>query len=70
MSPLDITGDRIICCALSGVAKLEQLKVPLGHIQKQYLFLSVLVVILTMAGKDTFRGYLMGLGFQGRESLF
>ena len=42
----------------------------IGHMQKQYLSLLVVVLILNMAGKDTFRGYLMGLGFQGRESLF
>ena len=25
---------------------------------------------LLVAGMDTFRGYLMGLGFQGKETLF
>ena len=42
----------------------------IGRIQKQYLSLSVVVIPSTMAGKDTFRGYLMGLGSQGKESLF
>ena len=42
----------------------------IGHIQKQYLSLVVAVLISNMAGKDTFRGYLMGLGSQGKESLF
>ena len=60
---------QLISCASGGVSKLEQLNVPLGHIQKQYLSLSVAVVTLIMAGKDTFRGYLMGLGFQGRVSV-
>ena len=42
----------------------------IGYIQKQYLSPKVIVLISTLAGKETFRGYLMGLGFQGKESLF
>ena len=70
MSPLYKTRFRLIFCASSEMSKLEQLNVPLGHIPNHYLSLVVVVVTLTVAGKDTFRGYLMGLGFQGRESLF
>jgi len=46
------------------------LKVKFGHIQKQYWSLVVDVLSYHLAGKDTFRGYLMGLGSQGKESLF
>ena len=42
----------------------------IGYIQKQYLLLKVIILISTLAGKETFRGYPMGLGFQGKESLF
>jgi hypothetical protein len=42
----------------------------IGHIQKQCLSLLVILLKSNMAGKDTFRGYLMGLGSQGKESLF
>ena len=42
----------------------------IGYIQKQYLSPKVVVLISTLAGKETFRGYLIGLGFQGKESLF
>ena len=46
------------------------LSTDIGHIQKPYWLLIVLALILMVAGKETFRGYLMGLGFQGKESLF
>ena len=42
----------------------------IGYIQKQYLSPKVFGLFSTLAGKETFRGYLMGLGFQGKESLF
>ncbi len=29
-----------------------------------------MILLFYLAGKDTFRGYLMGLGFQSKESLF
>ena len=46
------------------------LSTDIGYIQKQYWLLRVVALILLVAGKETFRGYLMGLGFQGKESLF
>jgi len=46
------------------------LSTDIGYIQKQYLLLIVVVLFSLVAGKETFRGYLMGLGFQGKESLF
>ena len=42
----------------------------IGYIRKQYWLLIVVALVLKVAGKETFRGYPMGLGFQGKESLF
>ena len=70
MSPLYKTDCALICCTSGEVSKLERLNEPLGRIQNRSLSLIVVVVGLTVAGKDTFRGYLMGLGFQSKESLF
>lgn len=46
------------------------LSTDVGYIQKQYWLMIVVALILMVAGKETFRGYPMGLGFQGKESLF
>ena len=42
----------------------------IGYMQKQYWLMIVVALIWMVAGMETFRGYLMGLGFQGKESLF
>ena len=46
------------------------LSTDIGYIQKPYWLLIVVALVLKVAGKETFRGYPMGLGFQGKESLF
>ena len=42
----------------------------IGYIRKQYWLLIVVVLILIVAGKETFRGYLADLESHGKESLF
>ena len=42
----------------------------IGYIQKQYWLLIVVALILIVAGKETFRGYLADLESHGKESLF
>ena len=42
----------------------------IGYIPKGYWLLIVFVLVSTMAGKETFRGYLADLESQGKESLF
>ena len=46
------------------------LSTDIGHIQKPYWLLIVVALILMVAGKETFRGYLADLESHGKESLF
>ena len=42
----------------------------IGYIQKPYWLLIVVALVLKVAGKETFRGYLADLESHGKESLF
>ena len=46
------------------------LSTDIGYIQKYYWLLIVVVLTSTVAGKETFRGYLADLESHGKESLF